>query len=157
MAVNDKAPAELRNRLGIAIARRTYRAYRDLLASARWKKLEAAGAMPQRILWASTGAKDPNAPDTLYVEALAAPDTIDTIPEKTLHAFAEHGKVAGVMAVDGGDAEAEIARFTKAGIDVDAIAEQLQREGAAAFSKSWASLMDRIASKSEVLKKAGNA
>jgi transaldolase len=157
VAVKDKVPAELRNRLGIAVARRTYKAYRDLLASPRWKKLEAAGAMPQRMLWASTGTKDPNAPDVMYVEALAAPDTIDTIPEKTLHAFAEHGKVKGVMDVAGGNAEEEIAKFAKAGIDVDAVAEQLQREGGEAFSKSWGDLMDRIASKSEVLKKAGNA
>ena len=157
VAVKDKVPAELRNRLGIAIARRTYKAYCDLLASPRWKKLEAAGAMRQRMLWASTGTKDPNAPDTMYVEAFAAPDTIDTIPEKTLRAFADHGKVAGVMDVNGGNAEEEIARFTKAGIDVDAVAEQLQREGGETFNKSWSDLMGRIASKSEVLKKAGNA
>jgi transaldolase len=148
-------PAGLRNRLGLAVARRTYKAYRDLLASPRWKKLAAAGAMPQRMLWASTGTKDPEASDVLYVEALAAPDTIDTLPEKTLHAFADHGKVAGAMAVDGGDAEAEIAAFMKAGIDADAVASQLQREGADAFAKSWSDLMERIATKSEVLKKAG--
>ena len=151
VAVKDKVPAELRNRLGLAIARRTYKAYRDILASARWKRLAAAGARPQRLLWASTGTKDPNASDVLYVEALAAPDTIDTIPDKTLHAFAEHGKVDGVMAVDGADAEAEIARFTDAGIDVGALAVQLQREGGDSFAKSWASLMDRIASKSGAL------
>ena len=155
VAVKDKVPAELRNRLGIAVARRTYKAYRDLLASPRWKKLASAGAMPQRVLWASTGTKDPSASDVLYVEALAAPDTIDTLPEKTLHAFADHGKVAGVMPVDGGDAEAEIAAFTKAGIDVDAVSSQLQREGGDAFAKSWNDLLERIAAKSEVLKKAG--
>jgi transaldolase len=157
VAVKDKVPAELRNRLGIAIARRTYKAYHEVLASPRWKKLEAAGAMPQRLLWASTGTKDPQARDVLYLEAFAAPDTIVTIPEKTLAAFADHGKVAGTMAVDGGDAEAEIAKFTQAGIDVDALASQLQREGGDAFARSWHDLMDRIASKSEVLKKAGNA
>ena len=157
VAVKDKVSAELRNRLGIGIARRTYKAYRKLLASPGWKKLEGAGAMPQRMLWASTGTKDPNAPDVMYVEALAAPDTIDTIPEKTLKAFADHGKVDGVMDVNGGDAEEVIAKLARAGIDVDAVAEQLQREGGETFSKSWNDLMDRIASKSEVLKKAGNA
>jgi len=151
VAVKDKVPADLRNRLGLAIARRTYKAYRGILASERWKKLAAAGAMPQRLLWASTGTKDPKARDVLYVEALAAPDTIDTIPDKTLHAFAEHGKIEGVMAEDGGDAEAEIARFARAGIDVDAVAVQLQREGGESFSKSWSDLMEQIASKSAAL------
>jgi transaldolase len=150
-AVGDKAPPELRNRLGIAIGGRTYRAYRELLASMRWKKLAAAGARPQRLLWASTGTKDPKASDTLYVEALAAPDTIDTIPEKTLRAFAEHGQIKGVMAEDGGDAEAVLARFAKAGIDADALAIQLQLEGAQAFVKSWKELMTRIADKSDAL------
>ena len=154
-AVGDKAPTELRNRLGIAIAGRTYRAYRELLASMRWKKLAAAGARPQRLLWASTGTKDPKASDTLYVEALAAPDTIDTIPEKTLRAFAEHGEIRGVMAEDGGDAEAVRASFTKAGIDTDALALQLQRDGAQAFVKSWHELMTRIADKSDALAHAG--
>ena len=110
-AVSDTVPADLRNRLGIAIAARTYRAYRELLASPRWRKLAAAGARPQRLLWASTGTKDPKASETLYVEALAAPDTINTIPEKTLRAFAEHGELKGAMAEDGGDAEAVLARF----------------------------------------------
>ena len=150
-AVSEKAPPELRNRLGIAVAGRTYRAYRDLLASPRWQKLAAAGAMPQRLLWASTGTKDPNASDTLYIEALAAPDTIDTIPEKTLRAFADHGRLNGVMAVDGGDAEAVLAQFAKAGIDVDALATQLQIEGAQAFVKSWQQLLQRIADKSRAL------
>ena len=155
VAVKDRVPAELRNRLGIAVARRTYQAYRDLLASPRWKKLEAAGAMPQRMLWASTGTKDPDASDVLYVEALAAPDTIDTLPEKTLKAFADHGQVGGAMAVDGGDAEDVIAAFAKIGIDADTVAGELQRKGADAFAKSWSDLMERIATKSEVLKKAG--
>jgi transaldolase len=145
----------LRNRLGIAIGRRTYRAYRELLASPRWHKLAAAGARPQRLLWASTGTKDPKASDTLYVEALAAPDTIDTIPEKTLRAFAEHGEIKGVMADDGGDAEAVLARFAEAGIDTDALALQLQRDGAQAFVKSWKELMTRIADKSDALVHAG--
>jgi transaldolase len=150
-AVSDKVPAELRNRLGIAIGERTYRAYRQLLASPRWRKLAAAGARPQRLLWASTGTKDPKAPDTLYIEALAAPDTIDTIPEKTLRAFAEHGELKGVMAEDGGDAEAVLTRFKQAGIDVDALAQELQRDGAQAFVKSWQELLQRIADKSEAL------
>ena len=154
-AVADKVPPELRNRLGIAIGGRTYRAYRELLASPRWEKLAAAGARPQRLLWASTGTKDPKASDTLYVEALAAPDTIDTMPEKTLRAFAEHGELKSVMAEDGGDAEAVLAKFAKAGIDTDALALQLQRDGAQAFAKSWEELMTRIADKSDALAHAG--
>ena len=153
-AVADKVPAELRNRLGIAIGGRTYRAYRDLLASPRWAKLAAAGAMPQRLLWASTGTKDPNASDTLYVEALAAPDTIDTMPEKTLLALGDHGHIGGAIATDGGDAEALLARFAQAGIDVDALAAQLQVEGAASFVKSWRQLLQRIADKSATLDRA---
>jgi transaldolase len=147
----DTAPKHLRNRLGIAIGQRTYRAYRELLASPRWRKLSEAGAMPQRLLWASTGTKDPEAPDTLYVDALAAPDTINTLPEKTLLAVGDHGKVTGAMAADGGDAEKTLAEFAAAGIDAEAIAEQLQREGAAAFVKSWNGLMQRIAEKGGVL------
>jgi transaldolase len=154
-AVADKAPPELRNRLGIAIGGRTYRAYRELLASKRWEKVAAAGARPQRLLWASTGTKDPKASDTLYVEALAAPDTIDTMPEKTLRAFAEHGEIKGVMAEDGGDAETVLASFAKAGIDTDALAIALQRDGAQAFVKSWKELMTRIADKSDALAHAG--
>ena len=151
VAVKDSVPAELRNRLGIAIAQRTYKAYRELLASPRWKSLASAGAQPQRMLWASTGTKDPAARDVLYIEALAAPDTIDTIPEKTLAAFAGHGKVGEPMRPDGGDAEATIAQFKGAGIDVDALAADLQREGAGAFAKSWSDLMGRVAAKSDVL------
>ncbi|CAG0958155.1 transaldolase [Burkholderiales bacterium] len=151
VAVRDRVPAELRNRLGIAIALRTYRAYRELLASKRWRKLAAAGARPQRLLWASTGTKDPDASDTLYVEALVAPDTIDTLPEKTLHAFAERGTFTGAMAADGGDAEAVLARFAQAGIDVDALAVRLQQEGAQSFVKSWRRLLQRIADKSAAL------
>jgi transaldolase len=150
-AVDGKVPADLRNRLGIAIAARTYGAYRQLLASPRWRRLAAAGARPQRLLWASTGTKDPEAPDTLYVEALAAPDTIATIPGRTLRAFAEHGQLRGAMAVDGGDAEAVLARFAEAGIAVDELAIQLQRDGAHAFVKSWRALLGRIADQSEAL------
>ena len=151
VAVNDEVPAELRNKLGIAMAGRTYRAYRDLLASRRWLKLASAGAKPQRLLWASTGTKDPNASATLYVEALAAPDTIDTIPEKTLLAFAERGAIRSVMAVDGGDAEAMLTRFSDVGIDIDALALHLQQQGAESFVKSWKQLLQRIADKSVTL------
>jgi transaldolase len=150
-AVNATVPAELRNRLGIAVAARTYRAYRALLASPRWEKLAAARARSQRLLWASTGTKDPKAPETLYIEALAAPDTIATIPEKTLRAFAERGQLKGVLPADGGDAEAVLARFRSAGVDVDRLAAELQHEGVQAFTKSWSELMERIASKSVAL------
>ena len=147
VATHDKLPPPLRNRLGIAVAKQTYRAYRDLLASPRWRKLAAAGARTQRLLWASTGTKDPAAPDTLYIEALAAPDTIDTIPEKTLAAFADHGKVGPPMPQDGGDADAVIAECRRAGIDDAALALDLQRDGAAAFSKSWHELLGGIRAK----------
>jgi transaldolase len=150
-AVADKVPEELRNRLGIAIAERAYRAHGELLASKRWRDLEAAGARKQRMLWASTGTKDPKAPAGLYVEALAAPDTIDTMPEKTLLAFAANGTLKSVMAKDGGDAEQVLARFASAGIDVDALAARLQLEGAESFVKSWRELMGRIAEKSTAL------
>lgn len=151
VAVKDSVPDELRNRLGIAIGGRTYRAYRELLASPRWRALAEAGARPQRLLWASTGTKDPDASDTLYVEALAAPDTIDTIPEKTLQAFADHGVLEGSMSVDGGDAEAMLARFAQAGVDIHALAHQLQREGAQSFVTSWQRLLQRIEDKSAAL------
>ncbi len=150
-AVGDKVPEELRNRLGIAIAARTYRAHGELLASKRWRDLEAAGARKQRMLWASTGTKDPKAPAGLYVEALAAPDTIDTMPEKTLLAFAANGNVNSAMAKDGGDAEQVLGRFAAAGVDVDALAARLQVEGAESFVKSWKELMQRIADKSAAL------
>lgn len=155
VAVKDKVPPELRNKLGIAMAKRTYCAYRELLASPRWRKLADAGALPQRLLWASTGTKDPDASDTLYIEALAAPDTINTIPERTLQAFAEHGTLKSPMPVDGGDAEAMLARFAQAGIDTDALALQLQHEGAQSFVKSWQQLLQRIADKSAALAGAG--
>lgn len=154
-AVKNTVPNELRNKLGIAISGRTYRAYRELLASPRWRKLAAEGARPQRLLWASTGTKDPDAPATLYVEALAAPDTVNTMPEKTLQAFAEHGVVKGGMPADGSDAEAMLARFAQAGIDIDALAIQLQNEGAQSFVKSWRQLLQRIADKSAALAGSG--
>lgn len=151
VAVKDKVPAELRNRLGIAIAQQTYQRYCEQLASPRWHILAAAGALPQRLLWASTGTKDPQAPDTLYIEALAAPDTINTIPEPTLLAFADHGQVAGVMPADGGDAPALLAEFARAGVDCTALAAQLQLEGAQAFVKSWHDLLECLANKSAAL------
>ncbi|MEO8001250.1 MAG: transaldolase [Arenimonas sp.] len=150
-AVHDKVPASLRNQLGIAIGKRTYRAYCELLASNRWQKLADAGARMQRLLWASTGTKDPDAPDTLYVEALAAPHTINTMPEKTLHAYAEHGAAAEAMDCDGGDAITVLASFAQNEINTHSLAEQLQREGAEAFVKSWQQLLQRIADKSKAV------
>jgi transaldolase len=150
-AVGDKVPADLRNRLGVAIAARTYRAHGDLLMTRRWRDLEAGGARKQRMLWASTGTKDPKAPPGLYVEALAAPDTIDTMPEKTLLAFAAGGTVKSAMPKDGGDAEQVLARFAAAGIDIDVLAARLQLDGAESFVKSWRELMKRIAEKSAAL------
>jgi transaldolase len=150
-ATADQLPAELRNRLGIAVAQRTYRDYREMLDSPRWRRLEAAGARPQRLLWASTGTKDPDASDILYAQALAAPDTIDTMPEKTLHAFADHGRVDRVMATDGGDAESTLGRIEAAGVDIAALAAQLQRDGAQSFTRSWQQLLQRIADKAGAL------
>jgi len=151
-AVADKVPADLRNRLGIAVAQKTWRAYRDLLASDRWRRLEAQGARPQRLLWASTGTKDPAASDTLYASALAAPDTIDTLPDKTLAAFADHGKVDSVL--DGDDGSSMLRRFADAGVDVDALGRQLQRDGADAFTKSWHHLLEGIEAKAASLQAA---
>ena len=154
VAVAKKVPDELRDKLGIAIAQRTYKAYCDLLATPRWKAIADAGYNPQRLLLASTGTKDPKASDILYIKALAAPNTVNTMPEGTLKAFADHGEVAGVMPTDGGDCEQVLATFAKAGIDVDALAAQLQEEGAKSFVKSWEDLMRVIESKSAVLTKA---
>jgi len=147
VAIKDKVPAELRNRLGIAIAKLTYKAYHELLSSTRWAKLSSAGARPQRLLWASTGTKDPDAPDTLYIDALAAPDTVNTMPDKTLLAFADHGRVNAVMPAGGGDAQQVIGAFKQAGVDHASLAQQLQKEGAQSFDKSWKALMDCIESK----------
>jgi transaldolase len=151
VAVMDRVPDELRNELGVAIAKRTYRAYRELLESDRFLRLANEGARPQRLLWASTGTKDPEASDVLYVEALAAPFTINTMPEKTLLAFADHGKVGDPLPPDGGDAEEVLARFASAGIDADALAAQLQKEGAETFVKSWKELLDTVSSEAERL------
>lgn len=152
VAVSGKVPENLRDKLGIAIAKRTYKAYRDLLSTPRWKKIVAAGYNPQRLLLASTGTKDPKASDTLYIEAMAAPDTVNTMPEATLKAFADHGKVGALMPLDGGDCEQVLQQFTKAGIDIDALGEQLQVDGAKAFVNSWNELLGVIESKSAVLK-----
>jgi len=146
-AVKDKVAAELRNRLGIAISKRTYKTYRELIASARWQSLQAAGARPQRLLWASTGTKDPAASETLYIDALAAPETINTIPEKTLLAFARQGQINSVLPADAGDTEQLLEKFSNAGVDVEALAADLQRDGTAAFVKSWDEIMTLIASK----------
>jgi transaldolase len=157
VAIHDKVPERLRNKLGIAVGKRTYKAYCDLLASSRWQTLAAGGAQPQRLLWASTGTKDPAAPDTMYVEALAAPDTINTLPEKTLHAFADHGRVTGVLPRDGGDAEQTLNEIARAGINEAQLAAQLQQEGTQAFAKSWQDLLKGLAAKGAVTKQAGAA
>jgi len=157
VAVHDKVPERLRNKLGIAVGKRTYKSYCDLLASPRWQTLAAAGAQPQRLLWASTGTKDPAAPDTMYVEALAAPDTINTLPEKTLRAFADHGRVNGVLARDGGDAEQILGEIAQAGISEVQLAGQLQQEGTQAFAKSWQDLLKCLAAKGAATKQAGAA
>jgi len=150
-AVASKVPDGLQNRLGIAIAQRTYVAHLELFASPRWQRLEAAGARPQRLLWASTGTKDPKAPESLYAEAFAAPDTIDTLPEKTLLALEKIDALPPPMPTDGGDSAHTLAEFAQIGIDVDALALQLQREGAEAFVKSWRNLMNGIAAKGSSL------
>jgi transaldolase len=147
VAANGQAPESMHNRLGIAEAMRAYKAYRDLLASERWSRLAAAGAHPQRLLWASTGTKDKAASPTLYVEALAAPDTINTMPDKTLEALADQGRIERKMPTDGGDAEAVIEEFRRHGVDDKALADQLQREGGAKFTESWNALMDVICKK----------
>jgi transaldolase len=153
-AVKGKVPTELTNRLGIAIAERTYKACRELLSSPRWQRAYNAGARPQRLLWASTGTKDPNASDILYIKALAAPFTVNTMPENTLKALAEHTELGSILPADGGECEEVLAQFAKAGVDVEALAVQLQDEGAKSFVKSWNDLMAVIASKSAALKMA---
>jgi transaldolase len=153
-AVMDKAPDSLRDQLGIAIAKRTYKAYRSLLSSPRWQRVYNLGARPQRLLWASTGTKDPKASDVLYIKSLAAPFTVNTMPEGTLKALADHGELGAILPADGGDCEQVLTRFVEAGLDVDALGAQLQDEGAKSFVKSWNDLMDVIASKTAALKKA---
>jgi transaldolase len=152
-AVAGEVPEALNNQLGIAMAGRIYKAYVDLLRNPRWLRAYNAGARPQRLLWASTGSKDPKASDILYIKALASPFTVNTMPEGTLKAFADHGDPGPMMAPDGGNCEAVLAEFAKAGINVDALAAQLQEEGAKSFVKSWNDLLAVIASKSDALKK----
>jgi transaldolase len=151
VAVAGKVPAALTDQLGLAVGLDTYRAYRQLLSSDRVLRLENAGARMQRLLWASTGTKNPDAPDTLYVHGLAAPFTINTMPDKTLEAFYDHGEVGDPMPADGGDCDETLARFADAGVDVKALASQLQTEGAASFVDAWTDLMDRIAAQSRSL------
>lgn len=146
-AVKDDLPAEFHNRLGIAVAQQTYRAYRDLLNSDRWHRLANSGAVPQRVLWASTGTKDPAASDCLYVEAMASPNTVNTVPEKTLLAFAEHGTLNGIVPAGGGDAEEVIFRIERLGVDAAALGQRLQKEGAASFVKSWRDMMGVLEAK----------
>jgi transaldolase len=152
-AVMGKVPDSLRDQLGIAIAKRTYEAYRALLASPRWQRVFNAGARPQRLLWASTGTKDPKASDVLYIKALAAPFTVNTMPEGTLKALADHGAIDTILPADGGDCEEILDQFAKAGINVNEVAAQLQDEGAKSFVKSWNDLMGVIAFKSAALRK----
>ena len=139
----------MNNRLGIAIAGRIYQAYLDLLGSSRWQRIYNEGARPQRLLWASTGTKDPKASDILYIKALASPFTVNTMPEATLKALADHGDIASMMAADGGDCESVLEQFTRADINVETLAIRLQSEGAESFVKSWNELMEGIASKSK--------
>jgi transaldolase len=152
-AVAGKVPEALNNQLGIAMAGRIYKAYVDLLRNSRWLRAYNAGARPQRLLWASTGSKDPKASDILYIKALASPFTVNTMPEGTLKAFADHGDPGSMIAPDGGNCEAVLAEFAKSGINMDALAAQLQEEGAKSFVKSWNELLAVIASKSDALKK----
>jgi transaldolase len=153
-AVAATVPAEMQNRLGIAVGKQTFQAYRSFLASERWQRAINFGARPQRLLFASTGTKDPKASDIHYVKALAAPFTVNTMPENTLKAFGDHGEMSGILPADGGDAESVLAQFTRAGIDIPALAARLQDEGAKAFVKSWEELMGVIETKSDALKKA---
>jgi transaldolase len=153
-AVTGKVPEAMRDRLGIAVAKQCYQDYRTVLASPRWQKLARAGVPTQRLLWASTGTKDPLASDVLYITALAAPDTINTIPEATLKAFADHGTITGTLPADGGDADAVLANFADAGVDIAALASELQREGAESFDAAWSDLLQRIVVKSDALTKA---
>ncbi len=151
VAVSGEVSDELHNRLGLAVGFRAYAAYRELLDSQRMQRLMNEGARPQRLLWASTGTKDPEASDVLYIEGFASPFTVNTMPEPTLHAFADHGEVGDLMPADGGEAEELLARFGEAGIDVEALAERLQEEGKEAFVKSWNEMLDSIESKRGVV------
>lgn len=156
-AVADEVPDVLKNTLGIAVSGRVYQAYCDLLASPEWRTLADAGAIPQRLLWASTGTKDPDASDTLYIEALAAPDTINTMPDKTLKALADHGEIGEPMGTTGHRGQSDMAVFSEAGINLDSLATQLQEEGAESFVKSWKQLMKRIGEKKSSVKNGKSA
>jgi transaldolase len=151
VAVSEEAPEELRNRLGLAVGFRAYRAYRELLDSQRMQRLMNEGARPQRLLWASTGTKDPEASDVLYIEGFASPFTVNTMPEPTLHAFADHGRIGDLVPADGGDCEELLAQFEQAGIGIDALAARLQEEGKVAFAKSWGDMLETIESKRRVV------
>jgi transaldolase len=151
VAANEKVPTALHNTLGMAVSRQAYKAYRDILESDRFQRLANVGARAQRLLFASTGTKDKNAPDTMYIEGLAAPNTVNTMPEPTLLAFGDHGKAPTALSRDGGDAEAVLAAHTKAGVDLTTLSAQLQADGAKGFVKSWTELMGAIESKSKVL------
>jgi transaldolase len=153
-AVAGKVPEALNNRLGLAIAGRIYKSYLELLSNPRWQRAYNAGARPQRLLWASTGTKDPKASDILYIKALAAPFTVNTMPEETLKALADHGQLGVIMAADGGDCETVLRQFGQAGVNVDTLAARLQDEGAKSFVKSWNDLLAVIASKTDALKQA---
>ncbi len=156
-AVKDKVSRGLRNKLGLAMASRTYKAARQLLSSPRWQRVYNLGARPQRLLWASTGTKDPQASDVLYVKGLAAPFTVNTMPEGKLKALATHEQMGPLIPADGGDCEEVLAQFRDAGIDIDELAAQLQVEGAGAFVRSWNELLAVISSKSEVMKESAAA
>jgi transaldolase len=151
-ATMDKVPADLRDKLGPAIGWQTYKAYRDVLESDRWQRLANLGARAQRLLFASTGTKDPKASDVLYIGALAAPNTVDTMPEETLLAFGEHGSVTKAIPRDGGNCEQTLSAFTKAGIDLMKLGADLQSEGAKSFDDSWKDLLTSIETKSKALK-----
>ena len=151
VAANKEVPSEFHNRLALAVGKHAYRAYRELIDSPRWQRLMNEGARPQRLLWASTGTKDPNASDTLYIEGLASPLTVNTMPENTLHAFADHGTLGEPMPVDGGNGDEEIAEFEAAGVDVAALAVRLQEEGKESFNNSWRELLGSLESKREAL------
>ncbi|HTL36053.1 MAG TPA: transaldolase [Kofleriaceae bacterium] len=150
-AVNDVVPDDLRNKVALAISQRTYKAYRELLRSARWQRMYNVGARPQRLLWASTGVKDPRASDVMYIRALAAPFTVNTMPEATLKALAEHGDVPALMRADGGDCEEVLARCAEARVDIHALGQRLQTDGALSFVSSWTALMDVISAKGAAL------
>ena len=153
-AVKSRVPEALRNQLGIAIAKRTYKEACELLGSARSRRIYNEGGRPQRLLWASTGTKDPAASDVLYIKALAAPLTVNTMPESTVRALADHGDIGEMLPADGGDSEEVLSQFAKAGVDIDALAATLQDEGAKSFVKSWNELLSVISAKTAVLNKA---